>query len=153
MSTFRHVSAKRAWARLQERADYGERFGFIACLKLLYKTGALTREQLVKKVNEYHITREDLQKFDEHTRAHSSTLEHAEHYPMSSPAMPVIVCPDRFLQKFGPEALWADAPVVRRLPSRRHLHKRAEICQACIRGVHETCRSESCTCVHREVSL
>lgn len=64
----RYILAKKAWAKLQERADYGERFGIIACLKLLYKTGDLTRDQVVEKANEYHITREDLKKFDEHTK-------------------------------------------------------------------------------------
>lgn len=63
----RQISAKRAWARLSERAERAEKFGFIACLALLYKCGAVTRAQVVEKLNESHITRADLQKFREHS--------------------------------------------------------------------------------------
>ncbi len=68
MTTFRHVSAKKAWARLSDRAERGEKFGFIACLGVLYKAGSLTRSQVVEHFNRAHITREDLQKFREHTQ-------------------------------------------------------------------------------------
>jgi hypothetical protein len=59
----KQLSAKKAWSRLSERARLGEKFGFIGCLGLLYKSGALTREQVVKHLNEGKITREDLQRF------------------------------------------------------------------------------------------
>jgi hypothetical protein len=68
VTTTRHISAKKSWARLQERAEHGEKFGFIACLGLLYKSGQLTRQQVLERLNEAHITREDLQKFREHTK-------------------------------------------------------------------------------------
>ena len=38
----RRLSAKKAWARLRERAECGEKFGFMACIALLYKAGHLT---------------------------------------------------------------------------------------------------------------
>jgi hypothetical protein len=63
----RRLSAKRAWARLSERAERAEKFGFIACLGLLYKAGHLTRAQVVDKLNESHITRGDLARFREHS--------------------------------------------------------------------------------------
>ena len=63
----RQISAKCAWARLSERAECAEKFGFIACLALLYKTNTLTRAQVVDRLNEAHITREDLIKFREHS--------------------------------------------------------------------------------------
>jgi hypothetical protein len=63
----RRLSAKRAWSKLSERAECGEKFGFIACLALLYKSGALTRAQVVEKLNESHITRDDLVRFREHS--------------------------------------------------------------------------------------
>jgi hypothetical protein len=63
----RQVSAKRAWARLSERAECGEKFGFIGCLALLYKCGILTRPQVVEKLNESRISRADLEKFREHS--------------------------------------------------------------------------------------
>lgn len=67
MNSEKQVSAKQAFARVHERARLGEKFGFIACLGLLYKSGRLTREEVVKLLNESHITRDDLRKF----RAHS----------------------------------------------------------------------------------
>jgi hypothetical protein len=63
----RRLSAKRAWARFREGAEYGEKFGFIACIALLYKAGHLTRAQVVDRLNEPHITRDDLIKFREHS--------------------------------------------------------------------------------------
>ncbi len=63
----RRLSAKKAWARLSERAECGERFGFIACIALLYKAGHLTRAQVVEKLNESHITRADLVRFRKHS--------------------------------------------------------------------------------------
>ena len=71
----RRLSAKRAWARLSERAECGERFGFIACLALLYKTGCLTRAQVVDRLNEAHITREDLEKFRKHSSCNLRAIE------------------------------------------------------------------------------
>ena len=61
----KQVTAKRAWARMSERAEFGERFGFIACLSLLYKNGFISRAQVVESLNESHITRADLAKFRE----------------------------------------------------------------------------------------
>ena len=63
----RRLSAKRAWARLSERAECGEKFGFIACIALLYKAGILTRAQAVDRLNESHISRADLARFREHS--------------------------------------------------------------------------------------
>lgn len=65
MTTFRHGSAKKQWARLQDRAERGEKFGFIACLGVLYKAGKLTRAEVLEKLKESHITRDDLRKFRE----------------------------------------------------------------------------------------
>ena len=48
----RRLSAKRAWARLSERAELGEKFGFISCIALLYKAGTLTRAQVVETLND-----------------------------------------------------------------------------------------------------
>jgi hypothetical protein len=64
----RQISAKKAWARLSERAECGEKFGFIACLGLLYKGGILTRAQVIEELNSARITRDDLRKFDAQRR-------------------------------------------------------------------------------------
>jgi len=61
----KQLSAKRAWAELNERARLGEKFGFIACLGLLYKSGQLSREQVVSRLNEARVTRDDLKRFRE----------------------------------------------------------------------------------------
>ena len=45
---------------MTERAEFGERFGFIACLSLLYKNGLVTRAQIVAALNEAQVTRDDL---------------------------------------------------------------------------------------------
>lgn len=63
----RKISAKKAWARLSERAESGEKFGFIAALGILYKSGILTRAQVVEHLNAARITREDLKRFREQT--------------------------------------------------------------------------------------
>lgn len=65
MRLFRQETAKRAWGKLQARAERGEKFGFIACLGVLYKSGKLTRAEVLEKLKESHITREDLRKFRE----------------------------------------------------------------------------------------
>ena len=65
MTTNRHISAKKAWARLSERAQLGEKFGFIACLGILYKAGMLSRGEVLKRLNEARVTRADLVKFRE----------------------------------------------------------------------------------------
>ena len=44
--TQRHISAKKAWTRMSERAMHEEKFGFIAAFALLHKTGVLTRRQV-----------------------------------------------------------------------------------------------------------
>jgi hypothetical protein len=67
MSSWHHISAKKAWARLTERAERGEKFGFIACLSLLYKAQILTRGQVLEQLNLARVTRADLAKFREHT--------------------------------------------------------------------------------------
>jgi hypothetical protein len=63
----KHISAKKAWARISERAQLGEKFGFIACLGILYKGGFITRGDVVARLNDARITRGDLVKFREHT--------------------------------------------------------------------------------------
>ena len=72
----RRLSAKRAWARLSERAECGERFGFIACIALLYKAGQLTRAQVVDALNEARITRDDLARFREHSSSSARVQAH-----------------------------------------------------------------------------
>jgi hypothetical protein len=64
----KQVTAKKAWATLSERARLGEKFGMIAMLGLLYKGGEISREQVVEKLNEAQVSREDLKKFREHMR-------------------------------------------------------------------------------------
>lgn len=66
MSRERHITAKRAWGEMAERARLGNSFGFIACLGLLYKSGTLSRAQVVDALNSAGITREELQKFKAH---------------------------------------------------------------------------------------
>jgi hypothetical protein len=61
----KQLSAKKAWSRLSERARLGEKFGFIGCLGLLYKSGQLDKIQAAKFLNEAGVTREDLKKFRE----------------------------------------------------------------------------------------
>lgn len=63
----RQVSAKKAWARLSERAESGEKFGFISCVGLCYKLKILSRGQVVELLNSVHITRDDLLRFREQT--------------------------------------------------------------------------------------
>lgn len=63
MNAQKQVSAKKAWAALSERARLGEKFGFIACLGLLYKSGRLTKAQVLEYLNQERISREDLRKF------------------------------------------------------------------------------------------
>lgn len=53
---------------MQERAEHGEKFGFIAAMGIMYKAGFLTRAQVLEQLKQNHITREDLQKFREQTR-------------------------------------------------------------------------------------
>ena|ERR1039458_9853605 len=72
MTLRKQVTAKKAWARLSERAESGETFGFIAALSLLYKSGVLNRGQVTEQLNLAHVTREDLRKFREHTNTGSS---------------------------------------------------------------------------------
>lgn len=52
---------------MEERAQHGEAFGFIAAIGLLYKAGTLSRERVKELFVENHITREDLQKFKKQT--------------------------------------------------------------------------------------
>ena len=65
MNSAKQLSAKKAWGALSERARFGENFGFIACLALLYKAHLLTKSQVTELLNAQGITREDLQKFRE----------------------------------------------------------------------------------------
>jgi len=72
MTLRKQVSAKKAWARLSERAESGETFGYVACLGFLYKMGVLTRGQVLEQLNLAHVTRDDLRKFREHTNSGSN---------------------------------------------------------------------------------
>jgi hypothetical protein len=63
----RHISAKKAWAQISERAQLGEKFGFIACLGILYKGGFLSRGQVLEQLKIAKISRDDLVKFREHS--------------------------------------------------------------------------------------
>lgn len=72
----RHISAKKAWARISERAERGEKFGFIACLGILYKGGFLTRGEVLEQLNQARISRADLVKFREH-------IDHPQPGPVS----------------------------------------------------------------------
>src|ERR1017187_2253278 len=72
MTLRKQVTAKKAWARLSERAESGETFGFIAALSLLYKSGVLNRGQVTEQLNLAHVTRDDLRKFREHTNSGSN---------------------------------------------------------------------------------
>ncbi len=63
----RHISAKKAWGKLEERAVYGEKFGFIACIGVFLAAGKITRAEALAHLQDSHITREDLRKFREHT--------------------------------------------------------------------------------------
>jgi hypothetical protein len=71
VNSAKQLSAKKAWGALSERARFGENFGFIACLALLYKlyklykANLLTKSQVTELLNAQGITREDLQKFRE----------------------------------------------------------------------------------------
>jgi hypothetical protein len=67
--TNRHISAKRAFARVSERAEHGEKFGFIAAFQLLVRSGVLTREQVAQFMNDARITRDDLERFRKHVEA------------------------------------------------------------------------------------
>jgi hypothetical protein len=66
--TKRHISAKRAWAQLSERAERGEKLGFIAALQLLFQCGMISRPQMIEKLNEARITRDDLAIFHKHAQ-------------------------------------------------------------------------------------
>ena len=72
MTLRKQVTAKKAWARLSERAESGETFGFIAALSLLYKSGVLNRGQVTEQLNLARVTRDDLRKFREHTNSGSN---------------------------------------------------------------------------------
>jgi hypothetical protein len=72
MTLRKQITAKKAWARLSERAESGETFGFIAALSLLYKSGVLNRGQVTEQLNLARVTRDDLRKFREHTNSGSN---------------------------------------------------------------------------------
>ena len=63
MSYLKQVSAKKAWANLAEKARLGQKFGFIACLGLLYKAGKLSRGEVLEALKDGHVTRQDLASF------------------------------------------------------------------------------------------
>ncbi len=65
MNAQKQLSAKKAFALVTERARRAENFALIATLGLLYKSGQLTRDQVVDKLNEARVTRDDLRKFRE----------------------------------------------------------------------------------------
>lgn len=65
----RHITAKKAWGKMAERARLGHRFGFIAYLGLLYRSGTLSRDQVRDVLNDAGVTREELEAY----RAHAGT--------------------------------------------------------------------------------
>jgi hypothetical protein len=73
----RNISAKKAWDRLSKRAESGEKFGFIACLGILYKSGVLSRGQVVEQLNRARITRQDLKRFREQTGCNVQSISNS----------------------------------------------------------------------------
>jgi hypothetical protein len=65
----KQLSAKKAWSKLNERARPGEKFGKIAMVGLMFKSGFLSKPETVKLLNEAGVTRQDLQKFREQREA------------------------------------------------------------------------------------
>jgi hypothetical protein len=65
----KQITAKRAWADLSERARLGYKFGFISCLGLLYKSGEISRAEVIEKMVEAGITAEDCSRFKQHDSA------------------------------------------------------------------------------------
>ena len=63
MNAEKQLSAKKAWAQLNERARLGDRFAKIAMLGLLLKSGHLTRAQVLEQLIAAGVTQEDLRKF------------------------------------------------------------------------------------------
>jgi hypothetical protein len=88
MTLRKQITAKKAWARLSERAESGETFGFIAALSLLYKSGVLNRGQVTEQLNLARVTRDDLRKFREHT----NSANHQSGPASSEPARARQVC-------------------------------------------------------------
>jgi hypothetical protein len=70
---------------------------------------------------------------------------------MSTAEIAVIVCPDRFVEKFSPTAFLPKGPRAERTREpRRHVHKESQMCRNCLFGHDSVCQSESCSCVCRE---
>lgn len=57
--TQRRRGMKTMWRDLSTRARLGEVFGFIDCIALLYKAGAISREQVRQYLNE-HVNKDEL---------------------------------------------------------------------------------------------
>ena len=62
MNAQKELSSKRAWAALTEKAQRST-FAFIALLGLLYKSGSLTRSEVLEKLKAAGIGRDDLQRW------------------------------------------------------------------------------------------
>jgi len=60
MTTFRHISAKRAWAEMSERARLGHALGFIDAIGLLFSQGLISRAQVIELFRSRDITKADL---------------------------------------------------------------------------------------------
>lgn len=65
MNRDKQLTAKKAWGQLSERARLGEKFGQIAMLGLLYKSGKISRQEVIEALNLAGVTREDLKRFRE----------------------------------------------------------------------------------------
>jgi hypothetical protein len=65
----KQITAKRAWADLSERARLGYKFGFISCLGLLYKSGEISRAEVIEKMLEAGISPDDCARFKRHDSA------------------------------------------------------------------------------------
>ena len=74
MSYLKQVSAKKAWANLAEKARLGPKFGFIACLGLLYKAGVISRDQVLKFLRDAHVNQADLRRFKESQEIETSRI-------------------------------------------------------------------------------
>ena|GEM_PF-4653980 len=61
------ATGKRLWGELSDRARLGEKFGFIAAIRIFYLSGTITRTRAIELLNENQITREDLRAFKRQT--------------------------------------------------------------------------------------
>jgi hypothetical protein len=56
MNLAKHISAKKAWGELSNRARLGERRGFAACVWLLYKNQFISKEQAIAQLEQWDIS-------------------------------------------------------------------------------------------------